>query len=95
MRPPWRRTTKGGVTIEYQIHLPRDSRLVIHHGGAYLLVSNVTGDVEATIGSGDIVLMLKGPDKYSIDAKTKLAKVVSDSGHSTRRRFLRERSLRV
>jgi hypothetical protein len=86
--PPWRRKTKGGVTVEYQIRVPRDSRLVIHHGGGYILVSNVTGDVEATSGSGDIVLILPGPDKYSIDAKTRLGKVVSDFGSSTRRRYL-------
>ena len=88
MPPPWRRKTKGGVTVEYQIHVPRDSRLVIHHGDGYILVSNVTGDVEATSGSGDIVLMLTDPDMYSIDARTKLGKVVSDFGSSTRRRYL-------
>jgi hypothetical protein len=85
--PPWRRNTKGGVTVEYQIHVPRDSRLVIHHGGGYVLVSNITGDVEATSSSGDIVLMLPDPGKYSIDAKTKLGKVVSDFGSSARRRY--------
>jgi len=85
--PPWKRKTRGGVTVEYQIHVPRDSRLVIHHGGGYVLVSNVTGDVEATSTSGDIVLLLADPGRYSIDAKTKLGKVVSDFGSSTRRRF--------
>jgi hypothetical protein len=86
--PPWRRKTRGGVTVEYQIHVPRDSRLVIHHLGGYVLVSDVAGDVEATSGGGDIVLMLTDLDNYSIDAKTKLGKVVSDFGASTRRRYL-------
>ena len=86
--PPWRRKTRGGVTVEYQIHVPRDSRLVIHHLGGYVLVSDVAGDVEATSGGGDIVLMLTDLDNYSIDAKTKLGKVVSDLGCSTRRRYL-------
>lgn len=86
--PPWGHRTKGGMTVEYQIHVPHDSQLVIHHGGGYILVSNVIGDVEATSGSGDMVLMLMGPEKYSIDAKTKLGKVVSDVGSSTPRRYL-------
>jgi hypothetical protein len=45
--PPLPPTTKAGVTVEYQIHVPRDSRLVIHHDTGYVLLSGVTGDIEA------------------------------------------------
>ncbi len=76
------RTTKGGVMLEYQIHVPRDSRLAIHHGTGSVSVSEVTGDIEATVGRGDIMIWLP-PDpysagSYSIDAKTKLGRVSSE-----------------
>jgi hypothetical protein len=75
-------TTKGGVMLEYQIHVPRDSRLAIHHGVGYVTVSDVTGDIDATVGRGDIMIWLP-PDayaagSYSIDAKTKLGHVSSE-----------------
>ncbi len=61
---------KGGLMLEYQIHAPRDSRLVIDHGSGNVLVSNVTGDVEATSSGGDILLMLPDSGSYSIDARS-------------------------
>ena len=64
--------------VEYQIHAPRESRLVIHHGGGYVFVGGVTGEIEATSRHGDIVLMLPGPGPYSIDAKSKFGYVSSD-----------------
>lgn len=87
--PPLPTTTKAGVAVEYQIHVPRASRLAIHHSDGYVIVSNVAGDVEATSGSGDIVMMLPDPDKYSIDAQTRFGTVVSDFGSAGRRRFLK------
>jgi hypothetical protein len=73
----------GGVTVEYQIHAPRESRLVIHHGGGYVFVGDMTGEIEATSRHGDIMLMLPGPGPYSIDAKSKFGYVSSDfSGDS-------------
>ena len=76
--PPLPRTTKGGVLVDYDIHVPRDARLVIHHGKGYVSVGDVTGDIEATVGSGDILLMLPGPAPFSIDAKCRIGKVDSD-----------------
>jgi hypothetical protein len=69
--------TKGGARIIYQIHVPRDSRLAIHHGTGSVSVTGVTGDIEATVGRGDIMLWLP-PGSYSIDAKTKLGPVISE-----------------
>jgi hypothetical protein len=70
-------TTTGGVLIEYEIHVPRDSRLAIHHGVGNVDVNGVTGDIEAHAGRGDIVLWL-APGSYSIDAKTKFGNVSSE-----------------
>jgi hypothetical protein len=74
---------KSRVTVECQIRVPRGSRLAIRHGGGYVLVGDVTGDIEATSRHGDIMLMLPGPGPYSIDAKSKFGYVSSDfSGDS-------------
>src|SRR5579872_1016289 len=69
---------RRGVTIEYQIRVPRDSRLSIHHSGGNILVSNVTGDIEATSRNGDIMLMLPETGRYAIDARSKIGTVASD-----------------
>jgi hypothetical protein len=80
-----------GVTVDHQIRVPRDSRLVIHHGAGYVLVSRVTGEIEATSRSADIMLMLPGPGPYSIDAKSKFGNVASDfSGANHRTKLMGE-----
>jgi hypothetical protein len=69
---------KGGLELEYLIHMPRDLRVVIRHGNGMVLVSDMTGDVEATSTGGDILLMLPAAGTYSIDARSKLGAVASD-----------------
>lgn len=59
-----------GVQVSYRIRVPRDSRLVIHHGTGAVVVYDVDGDVEATAKVGDILLQLPGGN-YTIDAKNK------------------------
>src|SRR5450631_4389398 len=56
--PPLSRKTTGGVMLEYHIQVPRDSRLAIHHGTGSVSVTDVTGDIEASVGRGDIILWL-------------------------------------
>jgi hypothetical protein len=75
--PPLPRTTTAGVDLEYEIHVPRDSKLVIHHGTGSVSVTGVAGDIEATVGRGDIVLLLL-PGSYSVDAKTRFGPVLSE-----------------
>jgi hypothetical protein len=77
------RQSKDDVMVEYRIHAPQDSKLVIHNGPGFVIVSDMTGDTEATGSRGDIVLMLPEQLTYKIDAKTKLGTIVSDfKGHS-------------
>lgn len=79
----------GGVMVEYQIHVPRNSKLVIHHGTGDVFVTNVTSDIEATGHAGDITLLLPGTGQYSIDAKSRIGTVSSDfDGDSQRRRLV-------
>jgi hypothetical protein len=76
--PPLPPTTKAGVTVEYQIRVPRDSRLLIHHDTGYVWVSDVTGNIETTSHTGDMVVMLPSSGSFSIDAKSRLGSITSD-----------------
>ena len=78
----------GGVMVEYRIHVPRNSKLVIHHGTGDVIVTNVTSDIEATGHAGDIVLLLPATEQYSIDAKSKIGTVASDFDGNFERRSL-------
>jgi len=85
-------SNKGGVSLEYQIHAPRDSKLVIHHGTGSVSVAGVTGDIEATCGRGDILLWLPpgsdAPGSYAIDAKVKFGHVSSELEGAALNQFL-------
>src|SRR5579864_3110980 len=63
--PTLSRTTTGGVSVECQIHVPRESRLAIQHGTGHVFVNNVIGDIQARCGPGDILLMLPDAGAYS------------------------------
>jgi hypothetical protein len=78
----------GGVDLEYMIHVPRDSRLAIHHGGGSVMIADVAGPIEATSASGDIVAMLPDPGPYAIDARSKVGTVYSDFGDSAHTGYL-------
>lgn len=79
---------KSGVIVEYRIHVPRDSNLAIHHGTGRVLVSNVTGNIDATSRGGYILLMLPDSGTYSIDARSKFGTVSSDFVGDAHRRYL-------
>ena len=85
--PPFTRHTSGGVMVEYEIHVPRDSRLSIHHGAGIVSVSGVTGDIDARAGRGDILLWLP-PGTYSLDARTKFGIVSSDLDGAAHNKYL-------
>jgi hypothetical protein len=83
---------KGPVTVRYELRVPRESHLLIHHGGGNILIGNIIGNIEATNREGDIVLMLPDPGPYSIDAKSKMGTVISDfAGKAHVRYFIGER----
>ncbi len=86
--PPLPPNNERGVTVEYTIHIPRDSRLVVHHDNGYVWVSEVTGDLEVHSHTGDMIVMLPGPGPYSIDARTGLGRIVSDLAGKDRNPFL-------
>ncbi len=75
--PPFTRHTTGGVMIQYEIHVPSDSRLAIHHGTGSVSVTGIAGDIDARVGRGDILLWLP-PGSYPLDARTRFGIVSSD-----------------
>ena len=82
---------KGAVDVRYELRVPRDSHLIIHHGGGNILIGNVIGSIEATNREGDIVLMLPDAGPYSIDAKSKMGTVISGfAGNAHVRHFVGE-----
>ena len=85
--PPFTRHTADGVMVQYEIHVPRDSHLVIHHGTGSVSVSGMAGDIDANVGRGDILLWLP-PGAYSLDARTNFGIVSSDIEGSARNKYL-------
>ena len=86
--PPLPRKTTGGVSIEYTIRVPRNSRLEIHHAVGLVSVSDVTGDIDAACHRGDILLWLDPEGKYAIDARNKFGKVYSDFAGASLSQYL-------
>lgn len=70
--------SRRGITVEYTVHVPRDSRLVIQHDSGYVWVSDVSGDIDVRSHTGDMIVMLPDAGPYAIDAKTRLGSVLSD-----------------
>jgi len=80
------KTSQRGITLEYTVHVPRDSRVVIHHDHGYVWVSDVRGDIEVDSHTGDMIVMLPDPGPYSVDAKTGMGSISSDlTGHGNKR----------
>jgi hypothetical protein len=80
--------SKRGITVEYTVHVPRESRLVVHHDNGYVWVSDVTGDIEVYSHTGDMIVMLPDPGPYSIDARTRFGSVSADSRGKVNRSFV-------
>jgi hypothetical protein len=82
------KTSKRGVTVEYTVHVPRDSRVVVHQDNGYVWVSDVTGDISVDSHTGDMIVMLPDPGPYSIDARTRMGSVASDFAGQGNKQFL-------
>jgi hypothetical protein len=79
---------RRGVTVEYKLLVPRDSRLIVHHDTGYVWVGDVTGDIDVNSHTGDMIVMLTDPGPYVIDAKTRLGSVSSDLTGKGHYRFI-------
>jgi len=77
------------VNIDYHLKVPRKAHLVIDHGEGEVHLEDLSGDIEAAVHRGLIVLRLPQDAQYDIDAKTRLGNVYSDFPGSIRNRFWR------
>lgn len=84
--------TALGVDMEYRIRVPRATHVAIHHTGGTVLIADVSGEIEATSTTGDIVVMLPNPGPYAIDARTKVGTVYSDFDDISHAHWIGERS---
>jgi hypothetical protein len=73
---PWSDATS--FDLEYRIHVPRNTRIVIEHGTGEVYLDNLTGDIHANVLQGDIMLHLPEKERYDINAKTDVGSVNSD-----------------
>jgi hypothetical protein len=64
--------------MQSSIKVPRNARLVIEHDSGNIYIDNVTGDIEAKNGMGQIVLHLPENGQYAFDAKCDFGAVESD-----------------
>jgi len=69
---------RARFNLEYHISVPRSARLVIEHRTGGVNVDDVTGDIDAHVGDGQITLHLPEDEKYNIDAKARYGTVNSD-----------------
>jgi hypothetical protein len=68
----------GNFNLDYRIKAPRNAKLAIHHGLGDVMVRDVTGDIDATIRTGDILVQLPEPEKYAIDAQCRFGDIFTD-----------------
>lgn len=69
---------KPDVQMDYRIRVPRDSKLILHHSTGDVVVYDVSGDIDASVRTGDIVMQLPAAGQYSFDAQCRFGDVYSD-----------------
>lgn len=79
---------RGDVEIQYQIHAPRATKLVVDHNNGGVNVFDMDGDIHATVANGQIMLTVPADKQYAIDALSKLGHVYSDFDGSDQRKHL-------
>jgi hypothetical protein len=89
---PRRRGLLATWAFEYHISVPRTTRLVIDHEVGAVNVDGVTGDIDAKLRQGEIMLHLPGNAQYGIDAKAEYGNVNSDFPGEWRRRWFGQKA---
>lgn len=64
--------------LQYVIKVPKNARLVIEHDSGNIYIDDVTGDVRAKDGFGQITFHLPEQGQYAIDAKCDLGAINTD-----------------
>lgn len=69
---------KGNVHLAYRIHVPRQTRLVVHQESGGLKIHDVTASMQLSNRTGDIEVNLPDNERYAIDARVRVGGVTSD-----------------
>jgi len=90
---PWsgahRLSRHSEIGISYRIKAPRASKLIIDHNSGGVNISDISGNIHATVINGQITLSLPAAGEYAIDSQTKIGDIYSDfEGHYQRRHLL-------
>jgi hypothetical protein len=64
--------------MDYRIRVPRDSRLAIRHSDGDVAVYDVSGAIDASVRTGDILMQLPAAGQYSLDAHCRFGGVYSE-----------------
>ena len=72
--------------LEYRVKVPRTAALDIDNQIGEVHISDVTGDIHATDGMGQITVQVVPGSQYSIDARSKLGSINSDISGEERKR---------
>ena len=64
--------------VDYRIHVPRNTNLVVRHGIGDVTIYDVSGNIDADARTGDVVVQLPEPAKYQIDARAGFGSIYSD-----------------
>jgi hypothetical protein len=91
----WARVGREGrnFQLDYRIRVPRNSKLALRHGTGDIIVTDVSGDIDASVRAGDIVVQLPAAGQYAFDAQCGVGGVYSDfagdyhMGHLVGERF--------
>ena len=79
---------RSDIELAYRIRAPHASQLTIDHNSGGVNVSDVSGDIHATVVNGQITLTLAPDSKYAMDAVCGLGNVYSDFEGREKRRYL-------
>ncbi len=60
---------RSDIEIGYRIKAPRASKLIVDHNSGGVNVSDISGDIHATVINGQITLTLAADGQYAIDAR--------------------------
>jgi hypothetical protein len=74
--PPAR--AKSKVNLQYTIHVPRQTRIIVRHESGEVKVHDVAANVDVIARSGGIQLDLPESERFIIDAHARQGEVISD-----------------
>jgi hypothetical protein len=82
---------RSDIEIGYRIKAPCASKVIVDHNRGGVNVSDIAGDIHATVLNGQVTLTLTPGGEYAIDAQCKIGDVYSDfEGNDRRRRVVGE-----